>query len=255
MKLIQKLLKKYFLYVADAPIWKGIITGMILFISMIVLITAFFFNSGWTALNLSADALTISAYVTLILSAINYIVTKLCVTAFTHLDNKIIVIYNEDKIEKYKKPIWGKHPYCIINLPKNWTTPLSKRVNSIEIETKIRVNKLISKLKFQIYFSFTDELNENELNTLIKSQVNYQSARHVDFAECIKSLFESHNLQAGNNDLIEIIISDWLDSIRDRTDLIEKINGIIFFPNVLFDNMEIEVLLEKVEIQLACVLG
>jgi len=253
-----KLIKKYFLYVANAPIWNGIITGMILFVLMIVLITAFFFNSGWTALNLSADALTFSAYFTLTLSAINFIVVKLFITSFTHLDKKIIVINNGEKIEKYQKPIWGNYPYCIIDLPRNWKTPLSKRVNSIEIESKIRVNKLISRLKFQIFFSFTEELSENELNTLIKSQVNYRVTHHVNFAECIKSLFENNNQEAGNNAVIEIIISDWLDSPRDRNDLndlIEKINGIIDFPNDLFDNMKIEVLLEKVEIQLACVLG
>lgn len=250
----KKWLRKYFLSMADAPIQKGIITGVILFTTLLILIMIFFFNSEWIALNLSGIALTISAYVTIFLSAINYIVAKLLITAFTRFDKRIIVIHDKDKVKKYAKPIWGKHPYSIIHLP-NWELPFTKRVNSIEIETKIRVNRLISNLKFKLYFSFSGELNENELSTLVKSRANYHLVHHVSFAECIKTLFENHNFQTGNNDVIEIIISDWLDSTKDRTDLVEKINGIISFPNDLFDNMKIEVLVENVEIQLACVLN
>ena len=254
MKLITKLSKKYFLYVAKKTIEKSIIIGLAIFMASMTIITLLY-GDGWKTTNLCCTSMTICSYLTLILLMLNFIVTRLCITSLKINNKKINVVCIEDHIQNYQKPIWGKYPYWIIKLPKNWKRPLSKRIHSLEIESKVRVNKLVSSLKFQAYFSFDEDLNEKELNTLIKSQVNYQSTHQIDFAECMKSLFVGYNILIGNNELIEIIISDWLDSNRERSDLIEKINGIIAFPNDLFNNMKIEFLLEKVDIQLACVLG
>lgn len=178
------------------------------------------------------------------------------VTAFYHDNERIVLIYRDNSIERYQKPIWGKYEYCIIDLPEKWSLPLSKKVlDDLEIEMKIKVNKIISKLKFRFSFSFNDELNENELNALIKSQINYQAARHVDFTECIQSLFENYNLQSGDTDLLEIIISDWIDSPKTRDVLIEKIEKNIGFPSELFNNSRIKISLIKIELQLACIFG
>jgi len=250
---MKNLFKKYFLFVAEKPIEKAIIIGSLLFIVAVIFITALFGKTE-KALALDSTAIYIAVLFTILLSILHFIVTGLKVTSFYEDRERIILIYKDEKIEKYEKPIWGKYPYKIINLPYGWSVPLSNG-GSKEFETtlQIRVNKQIATMLLKFNFLIYKEFANNELYSLIACQSEgTESATHFDFKKCIEFVFRNHNQQLGNLKAIESIISNRLALDQPSDELVEKIREKINFPKSLFGNASIIIEVEEIKLQLAC---
>ena len=250
---MKNLVKKYFLFVAEKPIEKAIIIGSLLLIVAVLIITALYGKTE-KALALDNTALYLTVLFAVLLSIVHFVITGLKVTSFYEDRERIILIYKDGEIEKYVKPIWGKYPYKIINLPAKWSIPMNNH-EWYEFETtfQIRVNKQIATLVIKLNFLVYQGLSIKDLNTLIMRQdKTKENVRDYKFKECIEFIFNNHNLYLGNPVIIGTIISEWLPSNESRDELMEKIRRKITFPAIFFEDVKVIIDLLDVKLQLAC---
>ena len=250
---MKNLFKKYCLFVAEKPIEKAIIIGSLLFIVAVLVITSLFGKTE-KGLALDSTAMYTAVFFTILLSIFDLIITGLNVTSFYENRERIILIYKDEKIEKYEKPLWGKYPYKIIDLPYGWSVPLSKgESKGFETTVKIRVNKQIATILLKFNFLVYKEFATYELSSLIAFQSEgKKNAVHFDFKKCIEFVFNNHNQGLGNLSAIEAIISDRFSLDQSGNELIEKIREKINFPKFLFDNTSIIIDVVDIKLQLAC---
>lgn len=250
---MRKLIKRYFLAIAENPIENALIIGVVLFaVSLIIIIAKF--GSANESIDPCRTALTICVFITVVLAFINVVVTSLKTTSFSQNKNKIILVYFPDGTKIYKKPIWGKYLYRIIKLPNEWLLPLADQVeqnHKIVVNLKIRIKKQIAVFKIELDFWFNDEFKPEELGAmLICSKVN-ENFRCFYFCECIEKIFNDYNLQDTNQTTLKTIIVERLHTPKSEDVLIKKIEEELSFPSTLFSNASIGATVLNAQLSLA----
>lgn len=239
---MEKLIKRYFLAIAEKPIKNAIITGVVLLIICLVVVFVKF-GSADESINPCRTALIICISVTTVLTFINVVVTNLATTSFSQNGNKIILVYFPDGVRIYKKPIWGKYLYQIIKLPNEWILPSNQiiQTNRLIMDFKVKLNKQIAVFRIELYFSLFEEFKAKELNTMLINSKANENFSCFDFCECIEKIFSDYNLRDGKDKLLEKIIKDWFDTPETKKELIGKIKENILFPPTLFRNTAVTI--------------
>lgn len=238
-----KLIKKYFLFVAQSPMfWAWIISlafCCLYFVGLSAVIS--FFDKS--TFDLMKVGINLTIFLIFFLSAINMLVPKLMITFFDVSKQRIILIYRGIKSEIYQGPLWGKYNYKIFKLPHGWFLPLSRGVETsliINFEVLKKNRALLVSLKLKIHFY--GELGARDLNDLLALQSKKtQDKKVIQFEGCIRYVFEENNLTPEKREKIQEIVDDDTNKGRPLIQSIVKIRRKFFFPGYIFPNADITI--------------
>jgi hypothetical protein len=237
-------LKKYFLFVCENSVFWAIVVSFVLFIVYLicVVVVTTVFKLGAQVPNLVRIGTAIAICFACILSGVNSLVSLFAITTFFPDKKSILLIYREEnKPEIYKKPIWGKYPYKIIELPDKWIMPLSDRTKSVILFISLLVNNRKLLLPFRLSFYFYGELRANDLHILIMAQKKETREKStINLEDCIKYIFEKYNLTKEKEEEIKNIVTDWTNEQESLAKLTMGFKDKVCFPSEIFPRAAIE---------------
>lgn len=238
-----KLIKRYFLFVCQSPIfWAWIISLAFCCLYFVGLSAVIFFLDKSTFEFMKAG-INLTIFLVFFLTIINMLVPKLTITFFDVSRQRIILIYRDGKSEIYQKPLWRKYQSKIFDLPHKWFLPLSSGVEtSLIINFKIPVNDKTLLVPLKLKFHFYGEIEAKDLNALLALQSKKTQAKKViQFEECIRYIFEENNLTPEKKEKIRAIVDDFIGENKPLIQLIVKTKEELFFPGHIFPNATITI--------------
>lgn len=243
MKLVKKLVKEYFLFVSQSPIFWALIGALAFFCLDFASLTVITCFSDKSTFELARTGIDTTIILAMILSAINIAVPNLAITSFRNSRQRIILIHREGKPEIYQKPLWGKYDYKVIDLPYKWFRPLSSgNETSLLINFQIPVNDKTLLVPLKLKFHFYCEIKARDLSALLALQAEKTRAEEIiSFEECVKHVFEENNLTPEKREKIREIVDDCISEKKPLIQLIVKIKEEFFFPGHIFPNAEVKI--------------
>lgn len=245
------LIQRYFLLVARHPIW--FVLRVVACIYIFVLCgMQIYLKYNPAGVNLSVFYLSAVSFVIFVAVAyINEKVVRAKVTiAKLELNEMGVMLYPNNKVEIYEKPVWGKFPIHIVTFPKNWDWRTKKGdKKEVEIGIKIKISKTVLALVPTIIkFTFSGPFQPEDLRQQL--QINFSPGlikSSTNITRIISNQFRAFN-NGASHDLIKGDLIDYLASTLSMQELTYAITRRISFPKNLFANVEkteIEVLNPK----------
>lgn len=234
-----KLMKKYFLFVADVPVGGAFFTVFIPGILAIFFYLIYCINIGLPVANYEEAFLqgAITCVVLFILLAIvNTVVAKTKITAFKSKTNELSLFHLPgDKVEILNHSKWGKYPVTSIKFPVNWGVELKKGdENSFYMLITIIVNsevRLFVPVTLNFIFSGPFEANDLRLKLMDDRILD-----EVNIDKFITEKFNSLNLSGEVFSKMTQDAKSYYNKNMSKREFIDCMQHNIKFPK-LFSNV------------------
>lgn len=243
IKKITGVLKKYFLFVANGPIFGAFITALYFLIAVFIAVGVakiiFQVDSEYLKI-LLLWGIAVSALIFIALAIINHQIIKSKITVLYLENNQIALVYYTDpggKIIFYEKPLWGKFPFSIIKLPDGWMVGMGKHTSKDfkgEIHFCLK-DKTISnrpvRIPITIKFYFSGPFKAQDFSNFLPNQL---PPEEICLENEIKKTFLTSISPESRNNLHADVTDFFLRRIPQRV-LLNDVLASVDFPK-LFSN-------------------